>query len=199
MPAMALAAAALGAVAAQLWLAPRSPIAFQSGTLLPAPRAIADFTLTGEDGKPFTNSALTGRWSLLFTGFTHCPDVCPTTLALLKSVVEGLGPAAHDLQVVFISVDPERDRTENLERYVHYFSPTFRGATGPVEQLEKLGANLGFVFAKVPGDISESYTMDHSAALILVNPRGELAGYITPPLRKDALVADLASVLASSS
>ena len=193
--ALALTAAAVGVLAARLWLAPPAATALKSGTLLPAPRQIVDFALAAEDGKPFTNADLRGRWSLVFTGFTHCPDVCPTTLSLLKGVANRLGTQADEVQIVFLSVDPERDTPEALEHYVHYFSPRFRAATGPVPELEQLGASLGFVFAKVPGPTPESYTMDHSAALILVNPQGQLAGYFTPPLRADALAADLSSLL----
>ena len=191
-------AAVLGALAARLWLAPAQP-ALQSGTLLATPRSIGDFSLTGDDGQPFTRGNLIGRWNLIFTGFTHCPDVCPTTLSLLKSTVSRLGPGSERLQVVFLSVDPERDTPTALAQYVHYFNPRFRAATAANAELDRLAPQLGFVYAKVPGPTPDSYTMDHSAALILINPRGELAGYFTPPFAAETLAADLQSLLKSSS
>ena len=191
-------AALLGALAAHLWLQPPAP-QLRSGTLLPQPRAIADFTLIGDDGKPFTKADLRGHWNLIFTGYTHCPDVCPTTLATLKSMSSKLGAGANRLQVVFLSVDPERDRPEALERYVHYFNPAFRGATAPNAELDRLAPQLGFVYLKVPGTSPETYTMDHSAALILINPDAQVAGYFTPPFKADVLAQDLSMVIGARS
>ena len=191
-------AALLGALAAHLWLEPPAP-RLQSGTLLPQPRAIADFSLIGEDGKPFTKSDLRGHWSVVFTGYTHCPDVCPTTLATLKSTAAKLGARADRVQVVFLSVDPERDRPEALERYVHYFDPRFRGVTAPNAELDRLAPQLGFVYLKVPGANPDAYTMDHSAALILINPDAQVVGYFTPPLKADALAQDLSMVIGAGS
>ncbi|MDB5987049.1 MAG: hypothetical protein JWR16_2102 [Nevskia sp.] len=170
-------------------------VEISSGTLLPQPRPIADFSLSGSDGQPYTKASLAGHWSLIFAGYTFCPDVCPTTLAELKGVLNKLGADAGKLQVVFISVDPERDTPQRLAQYVHYFSPDFRAATGEVAALEKLGQSLGFVFVKVPGATPESYLMDHSAALMLVNPQAELVGYLTPPFKADAIAADLKPLL----
>jgi protein SCO1/2 len=180
----------VGMAAAVVLLHP-APARIQSGTLLDPPRPIVDFTLTGDDGKPYTRERLLGHWSLLYVGYTNCPDVCPTTLALLKQVYALLGADAGKVRIVFLSVDPERDTPARLAQYVHYFSPDFAAATGDKQQLEALGANLGFVFMKVPGATPQSYSMDHSAALILVNPKAELAGYVSPPLIAEALSADL--------
>ena len=170
-------------------------VEISSGTLLPQPRPIVDFSLSGSDGQAFTKASFSGHWSLIFAGYTFCPDVCPTTLTELKGVLSKLGTDAGKLQVVFISVDPERDTPERLAQYVHYFSPDFRAATGDVAALEKLGQSLGFVFVKVPGATPESYLMDHSAALMLVNPQAELVGYLTPPFKADAIAADLKPML----
>lgn len=166
-----------------------------SGTLLPQPRPLPEFTLTDADGKPFDRASITGRWSLVFVGFTHCPDVCPNTLSLLKTVNTRLQSENKKLHVVFLSVDPERDNAAALRTYVNYFSPDFAGVTGPEDQLTVLGQAMGFVFAKAPGPTPETYSMDHSSALILVNPQAQVAGYFTPPLKVDALVTDLGSIL----
>jgi protein SCO1/2 len=185
----------LGAVTAHLWLKPSASL--QSGTLLPAPREISDFRLVAENGQPFTPADFQGRWSLLFTGFTRCPDVCPTTLNTLRNVAARLGADGTRLQVVFLSIDPERDTPETLAGYVRYFNPQFRGVTGPNAELDRLAASMGFAYVKVPGRTAESYTMDHSTALMLVDPSGRLAAYFTPPLSIEALTADLSMMLRS--
>jgi protein SCO1/2 len=184
-----------GMAVAVLLLRP-PPAQIQSGTLLEKPRPIVDFTLTGEDGKPFTRADLLGHWDLIYVGYTYCPDVCPTTLATLKDVHKALGADAAKVRVVFLSVDPERDTPERLAQYVHYFSPAFKAITGDKAQLDALGSNLGFVYMKVPGPTPQTYSMDHSAALILVNPQAELAGFVSPPLIAETLAADLRSLVA---
>ena len=188
----------IGIVAGLVVLRP-STVQIQSGTLLQQPRPIADFTLNGSDGKPYTKADLAGHWSLLYVGYTHCPDVCPTTLAQLKAVEKGLGADAAKIRFIFLSIDPERDTPEALGQYTHYFSPDFIAVTAPNAQLDALGANLGYVYEKVPGATPQSYLMDHSSALILINPRAGLAGYLTPPFKTESLVSDLKQLLEKSS
>ncbi|MDP9143071.1 MAG: SCO family protein [Pseudomonadota bacterium] len=166
-----------------------------SGTLLQQPRALPTFALTDEKGQAFTPASLLNHWTLMFPGFTYCPDVCPTTLGLLKTVQARLGDQGARLQVVLFSIDPQRDTPEVLQRYVSFFSPDFKGVTTPEPGLQQLAAALGVAYIKVPGDVEGNYTMDHSSALILINPQGQLAGYFTPPFQVDALVKDLESLL----
>jgi len=166
-----------------------------SGTLLQKPRTLPAFALTDEKGQDFTPANLLGHWTLMFPGFTYCPDVCPTTLGLLKTVQAQLGEQAARLQVVLFSIDPQRDTPEVLQRYVSFFSPDFKAVTTAEPGLQQLAAALGVAYIKVPGDVEGNYTMDHSSALILLNPQGQLAGYFTPPLQVDALVKDLKSLL----
>lgn len=190
--AVAAVAAVAGLVVAQLLM---QPSRIRSGTLLQQPRAIEAFELSDTRGAPFTKAQLQGRWSLVFAGFTHCPDVCPNTLAVLKTVKARLDAQQRDLQVVFVSVDPERDTAQKLGQYVHYFDPAFVGATGPNEELDKLARSLSLVYAKVPGDAPAGYTLDHSAALVLINPQAQVAAYFMPPHRVDTLSADLAGIV----
>lgn len=194
---VAAVAATAGLVVANLVLKPDQLPGTQisSGTLLPQPRPIPDFALTGANGQPFTKATLEGHWSLIFVGFTHCPDICPNTLGLLKNLRRDLDKQGRPLQVVFLSVDPERDTPEVLGRYVSYFDPSFIGVTGDKAQLDTLGAATGFVYMKSPGATPESYTVDHSSALILVNPQAQVAGYFTPPFKLDALSSDLAKLI----
>ncbi len=180
----------IGITAGLVVLHPAS-VQIQSGTLLRQPRPIADFSLANSDGKPYTKADLAGHWSVIYVGYTHCPDVCPTTLAQLKAVEKGLGVDAARLRFVFLSIDPERDTPEALGQYTHYFSPDFLAVTGPNAQLDALGANLGFVYEKVPGQTPQTYLMDHSSALILIDPQARLAGYLTPPFKTESLIGDL--------
>ncbi len=183
----------IGVVAGMLLLK-HPTVEIRSGTMLDAPRSIVDFRLNGANGNAFTNADLADHWTVVFPGYTYCPDVCPTTLALLKTVQAGLGATASSVRFVFLSVDPERDTPEKLANYLHYFSPDFVGVTGGSEQLDRLGASLGYVYTKVPGATPESYLIDHSTALILIGPGGKLRGYLTPPFEVDALIADLKSL-----
>lgn len=195
---VAAVAAVAGLVAAQFAFAPKT-IEIESGTLLEKPRTIAPFQLVDSSGKPFDHARLEGQWSLIFTGFTYCPDVCPNTLAVLKTVKAQLDAAKAPLQVVFVSVDPERDTPEKLGLYTHYFSPEFIGATGSGDNLDSLTRSLSLIYAKVPGSTAENYTMDHSAALVLVNPQAQVAGYFLPPHHIDALTRDLTKVITGGS
>lgn len=190
--------AVLGGIFTGLFLLRPQVVDIRSGTLLKAPRAIEPFTLTSASGAPFTNADLAGHWTLVFAGFTFCPDVCPTTLAELKAVQAKLGDAGKQVRILFISVDPGRDTPEKIAAYIRFFSPEFIGATGDDAALESLGKNLGYIYAKVPGATPDSYTIDHSTALILINPQGQVAGYLTPPFKPEAMADDLQKLAATS-
>jgi len=197
--AVALVALGLGIFTASRWYAPGSPLRPQlaSGTLLNEPRPVAAFELIDQDGRAFTNAQLEGRWTLLFAGFTHCPDVCPTTLGVMKQLDQRLRAQNAALNLVFLSVDPERDTTTQLKTYVSHFGPAIRGVTGPREQLDVLCASLGLAYLKVPGASESDYTVDHSAALVLLDRRGRVAGYFQPPHKVDTLAGDLAGIVTS--
>jgi protein SCO1 len=165
----------------------------EAGTVLPEPRPLPEFALVDHHGRPFGPSRLAGQWTLLFVGFTHCPDICPATLAILARLDEQLQAEGVEVQMLFVSVDPERDDPATLAQYVAHFSPRLIGATGEQPEIDTLMAGLGFAYIKVPLG-GGNYTVDHSAALALVDPRGRVAAYFTPPLRPAALAADLAAV-----
>lgn len=187
-------AAAMGLALGLVFMKPKA-VSIDSGTLLQPPRALPAFALTDEEGQPFTNQRLEGRWTVVFVGFATCPDVCPATLTTMKTVMEGLGPLADNMQMLLLSIDPERDTPERLKSYVEYFDQRFIAATGSTDELDKLGRAMSFVYTKVPGATPETYTMDHSSALMLLNPQGQLAGFFTPPFAKPAMVADLTALL----
>ena len=142
------------------------------------PRLISAFSMTDHLGRRATLSNLKGRWSLLFFGFTTCPDVCPTTLSILN---EAISPLQDPPAVVMVSVDPDRDTPEQLARYVPAFNPNFIGYTGTFGETVKLAQQLNIAFGKVPGDVPGSYLVDHSASLVLIDPNGRYAGFIKAP------------------
>ena len=194
---IAAVAAALGLAVGAILLKPKS-VAIASGTLLQTPRPLPAIALTDQDGAPFTNRHLEGHWTVVFAGFTYCPDICPGTLTLLKAVRRQLGEDAAKVQVLFLSVDPGRDTPQRLKTYVQFFDPSFTAVTAPDAELEKLAGAMSFVYAKVPGATPDSYTMDHSTALMLINPKGQLAGFFTAPLKAESLGADLKTILGNT-
>ncbi|MDH4260838.1 MAG: SCO family protein [Gammaproteobacteria bacterium] len=190
--ALVVAATVVG-IGAAWWVTARQPVTLASGTALAAPRAIGSFRLTDHQGREFTLDALRGGWSLVFAGFTHCPDACPTTLALLDTVDRRLRARGSTIRVVFLSVDPARDTAERLAGYVGHFNPRFVGVTGARAQIDALCRDLGLAYVHNPG-VGGDYTVDHSAALVLIDPRARVAGYFQPPHNPDALAADLAAL-----
>ena len=195
----ALTALGLGVWTASRWHAPAATPQIASGTLLREPRQLAPFSLTDHHGQPWTNAQLDGHWTLLFAGFTHCPDVCPTTLGLMKQLDARLRAQQASLDFVFLSVDPARDTPAQLKAYVSHFSPAIRGVTGAREQLDALCASLGLAYLKIPGASESDYTVDHSAALVLLDRRGRVAGYFQPPHKLDTLAGDLTRIVSPES
>jgi protein SCO1/2 len=168
-----------------------SQVALASGTWLPQPRETGPLSLTDHNGKPFTDSELRGAPTLVFFGFTHCPDVCPTTLAQLAQVKKAA--AIPDLRVALITVDPARDTPEALSQYVHAFDPQFIGLTGTEPAITALTKNFGVATARVdlPGG---NYTVDHSAAVFLLDDKARIVAVFTPPFDTRILAEDLKRV-----
>lgn len=160
----------------------------------PEARPLADFELRTASGEALTRADLEGHWSLLFFGFTNCPDICPDTLAVLDTVMDDLetmGAAARP-QVVFISVDPERDDDEALADYVSWFNRDFIAATGSDEALQSLTRSLGVIyFLDEPDPDTGFYSVDHSASVMIIDPQGRVFGRFPPPLERQAIAADL--------
>ncbi len=185
--AIALSAALGGAMLARQ-LSRQATVALQGGTYFAETRPIRPFTLSDQDGAAFGNEQLVGKPSLLFFGFTNCPDVCPTTLAVLAGLERR--NAIPGLRMVFVTVDPDRDETRLVKQYVNAFSPTMLGLRGSLEQLAPLMASLSAVRAvqKTPDG---SYAVDHSSTLYLIDGRGRLAAVFTPPFSIAGLESDL--------
>lgn len=182
---------ALCAALAGFWLAREldsSGPELASGTWLPRPKALSDFALRDQNDRPFTLHDLTGTPALVFFGFTHCPDVCPTTLVKLAQIKKKA--QVPGLRVIFVSVDTARDTPALLAQYVHAFDPSFIGLTGDAQAIAGMAANFGVAFSKVdlPGG---DYTMDHSAVIFLLNRQGQVAAIFTPPFDTPKLTQDL--------
>lgn len=160
----------------------------------PEAQPLPQFELRTAAGEALTPQDLTGRWSLLFFGFTNCPDICPDTLAVLDAAIEDLDTmgANNRPQVVFVSVDPQRDDAEALAEYVRWFDEDFVGATGDEAALKSLTEQLGIYFSlDDPDPQTGFYTVDHSASILIVDPQGRLYGRFAPPLDRQAIAADL--------
>lgn len=170
--------------------------AMQTVTLLPQPRTIPAFSLRQSDGTPLIPGELHGHWTLVFLGFTFCPDVCPTTLTDLAQAQrqwEAL-PESTRPRVLFISVDPERDTPDRIGEYAHAFHPHTLAATGDIPALEAFARSLSLVFMKTapePGAAADQYSIDHSAGIAVLDPQGRMAGVIQPPFQPQAIANDL--------
>ncbi len=165
--------------------------------LLPQSRELPELTLNNVDGQPQALTSLKGKWTLVFFGYTFCPDICPTTLAQLRQL-NGLLPAEtrSQLQILMVSLDPHRDTPEKLKQYLGFFDPAYLGLTGPLADIQKLANAVSIPF--IPGDTSkENYTVDHSGNLVLLGPDGRQRGFIRAPLNNEKLKAQLPTVLQS--
>ncbi len=167
-----------------------------TGTWLEGGRQLPEFSLVDQKGQPFGRERFSRRWNLLFFGFTSCPDICPTTLALLSSFEKSLGdlPPEERPQILFVSVDPGRDTPERVAAYVNFFSPTFTGLTGTPAAIEAFAQALHVPYAITP--LSDgNYTVDHSSALLLVSPDAELRGIFSAPHDAQGLAADFRRIV----
>lgn len=150
--------------------------------VLETPRNFGEVNLVDHHGEAFTNERLKGKWTLIFFGFTYCPDVCPTTMSFLNELMGQLeGTEVEDTEVVMVSVDPARDTVEQLAGYVPYFNPQFTGVTGDFLDIHRFATALNTPFRKVAGQ-GEDYQVDHSANVVLINPRGDYHGFFKAPL-----------------
>jgi protein SCO1/2 len=150
--------------------------------LFDTPRDPGEFELLDHRGKPFSRAQLLGRWTLVFFGFTHCPDICPTTMVELADLkLQLVNTEAEATQVVMVSVDPARDTPERLSEYVPYFHPDFLGVTGDFAAILSFAQRLNAPFRKL-SEPDGDYQMEHSANVMLMNPRGDYHGFFRAPL-----------------
>jgi len=152
------------------------------------------FRLIDQNGKPFTDADLKGKWHLVFFGYTHCPDACPTALNEMSLALDRLGVKRHEVQVVFITVDPERDTPETLKSYVQSFDAPIVALTGSPQDVAQAAKGYRVFYAKHPrGD--GDYDMDHSAVIYVMNPEGRFTATFTPDSSADAIVQRLQKLI----
>ncbi|KPW16182.1 Sco1/SenC family protein [Pseudomonas cannabina pv. alisalensis] len=163
--------------------------------LLPKSRTLPALSMIDQNGQAMAVDGLKGQWTLMFFGYTFCPDICPTTLAQIKQIRSELPKdAAERMRVVLVSVDPNRDTPQQLKQYLGYFDKTFIGLTAPVPELQKLASAVSIPF--IPAETRKpNYFVDHSGNLALIGPDGNQRGFIRAPLNNQKLVRQLPGLL----
>lgn len=188
-----------GAAASLMWRHHAAQVELATGTLLTPRRALPDFSLIDQKGRPFSAADLRGRWSLLFFGYTNCPDFCPTTLTTLAAMEKNLAAAKAAVlpQVVFVSVDAKRDTPAQLAKYVPYFDPDFIGLTAADQpSIEGFAKKLGVGVIIQPA-ADGNYTVDHSGAIFVLDPGGRIAAILSGPYGVSALQSDFQRIVAA--
>ncbi len=187
-----------------IWWAsnPKPPVMpFPGVTLLPKPLSLSKFELIDHQGNTFDNDSLKGKWSIMFFGYTHCPDICPTTLAMLNKFYKGLPPSSHgapEEQIVFVSADPIRDTPERMAEHVTYYNDKFIGVTAnDIATIKNFGEEVGVIFDYEVPETHElitdtstltadsNYQVEHNASIFIIDPNGRLAADILPPHNVD--------------
>ncbi len=159
--------------------------------LRPAPKPLQAFELVDQYGQPFTLERMKGKWSFVFFGYTYCPDICPTTLSTLTGVMKQLQTDSQgrpDIQVVFVSVDPQRDTPDVLKDYLKYFDEDFQGVTGTQQDIDGLTHQFGAGYMKETETTPGEYLVSHTSSIFLVDPHGRLLAAFSPPHNPNTIV-----------
>lgn len=170
------------------------PQVFSNTDLTGLPYA-KDFALNDHHGKPRTLADFKGKAVVVFFGYTQCPDVCPTTMAEMSTVMQALGPQADKVQVLFVTVDPERDTAERLSKYVPAFDARFLGMVGDAAATAAMAKDFKIFYLKQPGKTPGSYTMDHTAGSYVFDPQGRIRLFIRHGQGAEPIVHDLKLLL----
>jgi len=173
------------------------PPATERATVFPAPRPVPPLDLVDQDGNALGPGFFKGHWTLVFFGFTQCPDICPTTLATLAQTVRQLAdlPAGQRPRVLLVSLDPERDTPDILAPYVRFFDPSFLGARGSLESTAAAASAFNLPYAKVPLP-DGGYTLDHGSGIFIVGPAGGTEAYLSSPHEAATIARDYRKVVA---
>jgi protein SCO1/2 len=193
----------LAALSLGLWLGlnidskPRASPPTANGAVFESPQPLTAFTLHDHLGASFDLRRLTGRWTFLYFGYAHCPDLCPTTLAALSVAKRKLRQesARAPIQFVFVSVDPDRDTPERLKSYVAFFDSSLIGVTGTPDNLKALSRQFGASY-HVPKDRAKGYAVDHTDVILIVSPKPAFAAVLTPPHDGTRIAEDFRRVVA---
>ena len=174
------------------WMLPDKTVPPElQGVLRPEPKPLQAFELSDQYGQAFNLDRLKGKWSFVFFGYTYCPDICPTTLSTLTGVIKKLQADPHrlsNIQVAFVSVDPQRDTPDLLEGYLKYFNEAFQGVTGTTQDIDKLTRQFGAGYMKEPETAPGQYLVSHTSSIFLINPHGQLLAAFSPPHDPNTIV-----------
>ncbi len=151
------------------------------GLFWPNPKQIQIFDAIDHHGKPFRLEQIKDKWSFIFFGYTHCPDVCPVTLSVMADAYNQLANDNTDVQIIFVTVDPERDTTGNLSRYVSYFNEEFIGLGGNTEMIESLTKQIGIAYYLNKRGKTVDYLVDHSASIFIIDPKARMLAKLSAP------------------
>ncbi|TKB45554.1 SCO family protein [Thalassotalea mangrovi] len=192
---LAIIAAAIGLVLYQTYQQSQQ---VEKALVYQQPRSILPFVLSDHNGVDFSNDRLAGKWSLVFFGYTSCPDVCPVTLQELNRVYADLNKAASDpVQVLLVSADPRRDTQQRLNSYINYFNKEFIALRADHNQLFPFSRNLGLMYSITDDSSQEDYLVNHSASIVLINPQGQIQAIFKPSIEVGQVPAIDAKVLLS--
>ena len=192
-----LGAFAIG-VGVALWMLPDGPFSGRTAGSRTTGKALigGPFSLIDQRGKRFTEKDLKGRYSLIFFGFTHCPDICPSSLQVMAAALDKLGARGEQIQPIFVTVDALRDTPEQLATYVEHFHPRLLGLTGSTEEVRGAAKAFRIYFAKVGGENGGSdYTMDHSSIMYLMDKQGEFLAHFNHGITADSLAEKIREVM----
>ena len=165
---------------------PPEPPGAVEGVLWPNPKQLGEFSLVDQNGNDFTLGDLKGQWSFLFFGYTHCPDVCPVTMTVLNSVYKQLN--SDDIQVIFVTVDPDRDTPQRLREYMGFFNQDFIGLGGSIQQVLGLSSQIGVFYMYGAESDDGEYLVDHTSSLFLLAPDASLVSIISPPYAAESIM-----------
>ena len=174
-----------------VWAFSRLRVPELHGTVLQSAERPADFTLSGSDGQPHSLSDFQGKWTALYFGYTFCPDVCPTTLADLRVARQQLGNQADDLQVVMVTVDPQRDTADKMKQYLGFFDPTFLGLTGDEQAISNAATQFGIFYEAEQTAGATGYLVSHTSTIIILDPDGRMRYLIPFGVKGPEIAADL--------
>jgi len=164
------------------------------GLFWPNPKQLNTFSVIDHDGNDFGLNQMNGKWSFIFFGYSHCPDVCPVTMSVMNDSYKGLVNENDNLQVIFASVDPERDTTDKLSQYVSYFNPDFIGLGGNNKMINSLTGQIGVAYYLNNESQTDDYLVDHSASIFLIDPLGRMVGKFSPPHEKNNIIQQFTKI-----
>jgi len=158
------------------------------GLFWPSPKIIQPFESVDQLGQSFGLEQINNKWSFIFFGYTHCPDICPITMSVMAETYKQLKTEYKDLQIIFVTVDPVRDTTEKLAAYVTYFNEDFIGLGGSTEMVNSLTRQIGIAYYLNNEETSDNYLVDHSASIFLFDPKARMVGKFSPPQETEKII-----------